>query len=449
MPVQKSLRHPLRAGVGRVDITPSLGCSMLGYPDPLRKAESIRDRLQATALAIESDGLQTVLISMDVIVVDEETVALIRKGIEKRTRIKGLHVTIHPIQTHSGPCTQSVWGWGERDEDYVFGTLVPAAVKATVMALKNLVPVRVGFGCVRSDVGVNRRKTAADGSLVMAQYRIGLHDPYMTVVRFESASGPLANLVHYGAHPTVFGSWNRAISRDWPGIMIDRMEHLTGATTLFIGGATGDVAPRTNNLGPIGDQTPDALWEAGACAAMDAMDTWRQIKDFRDTSMSLHVETIEMPYSPLPSIEEAKRKLKEAEPKKASFGVGMCEYKHWAAVLEAHRHPIKKAHCFPMTITAIGPLAIIPVPGEIFAETALRLREESPFQYTLISSLSGGCMGYFPTRESYARGGYEPWVAKAFGAYLLAEGIDDVLVKESLRLLKTLYSGMVPALPKK
>ena len=36
------------------------------------------------------------------------------------------------------------------------------------------------------------------------------------------------------------------------------------------------------------------------------------------------------------------------------------------------------------------------------------------------------------------RGGYEVWVARAFGTYLLADNIDDVLVEENLRLLRDL-----------
>ena len=50
-------------------------------------------------------------------------------------------------------------------------------------------------------------------------------------------------------------------------------------------------------------------------------------------------------------------------------------------------------------------------------------------------------MGYFPTRESLHRGGYEVWVAKAFGPYILAEHIDDVLVEENLKLLRELHAA--------
>jgi hypothetical protein len=67
------------------------------------------------------------------------------------------------------------------------------------------------------------------------------------------------------------------------------------------------------------------------------------------------------------------------------------------------------------------------------------LRDGSPFPYTLCASTTNGSFGYFVTRESLHRGGYEVWVARAMGPYLLAETIDDVLVETNLRLLRELH----------
>ena len=105
----------------------------------------------------------------------------------------------------------------------------------------------------------------------------------------------------------------------------------------------------------------------------------------------------------------------------------------------AHTAPPLRGKSYRQVITAFGPVAIVPFPGEPFAETVLRLREFSPFQYTLCASTSCGNNGYFPTRESLHRGGYETWIGQALGAYLLAENIDDVLVEENLILLARLF----------
>lgn len=96
------------------------------------------------------------------------------------------------------------------------------------------------------------------------------------------------------------------------------------------------------------------------------------------------------------------------------------------------------------TITRLGPVAIVPFPGEPFAEIVLRLRVASPFAHTLCASTTNGSFGYFVTRESLHRGGYEVWVARAFGAYILAENIDDVLVETNLHLLRELQRSSAP-----
>ena len=91
-----------------------------------------------------------------------------------------------------------------------------------------------------------------------------------------------------------------------------------------------------------------------------------------------------------------------------------------------------------------GALFLVLVFTAFFLFEVLSALKIHPFQYTLVASLTGDCLGYFPTRESYVRGGYEPWVAKAFSARLLAEGVDDVIVKESVRLLLDLQRQMTP-----
>jgi neutral ceramidase len=57
----------------------------------------------------------------------------------------------------------------------------------------------------------------------------------------------------------------------------------------------------------------------------------------------------------------------------------------------------------------LGELAVIGLPGEIFVELGLKIKESSPYPYTLINTLcNGSTTGYVCTSEAYAQGGYEP-----------------------------------------
>ncbi|MBT3274120.1 MAG: hypothetical protein HN368_13265 [Spirochaetales bacterium] len=431
----------LSAGVGRCNISPPLGTPLMGYPDPFlqRKAESVRDPLNATALYFERGSYRVALLSLDTTIIDNDLIEAIRRGASEQTGICEEHIVICSIQTHSAPRTQLVWGWGERDAEFCEGILVPGAIEAIVKAHRSPVAVRIGIGAVKSRVGVNRRAVLQDHSIGLGQHLWGAIDPTMTVLRIESKTGTLANVVHYGAHPTVFDGKSRVVSRDWPGIMIDRMESLTGGTTLFVNGAVGDIAPRTNSMSAVGDGET-SLWEVGGRAAMDSMAAWRSIKDFRDLELDVSTKTLKLPHRPLPSREEAAQRLDDFEPVKNKPGRNMAEYRYWQAVTEALNEPIRPFREYQQTVAALGPVALVPFPGEPFAETVLRLRAASPFQHTLCASTSCGNHGYFPTRESYNRGGYEAWIGKALGAYLLAENIDDVLYDENLSILTDLHT---------
>ncbi|MDA0841067.1 MAG: neutral/alkaline non-lysosomal ceramidase N-terminal domain-containing protein [Planctomycetota bacterium] len=436
----------LKVGVGRNDITPPLGTLLMGYPTPDRTAESVRDPLHATALAFEYADESAIVLSLDVAIVEDVHVAAIRKGVHEKTGVSPGHVTVCAIQTHSAPRTQKVWGWCELDHEYIDKIMVPGAICAATDAFNATVPTRVGIATTQSDVGINRRPVRADNSIGLGQNPWGYYDPEMTVLRFQSAEGPLATLVHYGAHPTVLGSWSRVISRDWPGIMIDGIERYSGAPALFINGAVGDIAPRSQSLGATGNDEAHLL-EVGHTALRDAMTAWRSIKDLRDLDMSVSTGDYELTYKPLPTLKEAETELLSAEPNKEKYGRGMAEFSYWSAVIKAHKTEPLTGRPYLQTITRLGPVAIVPFPGEPFAETVLRMRNVSPFQFTLCASTSCGNNAYLCPREAYPRGGYEAWVGRALGAYLLAENIDDILVQQNLSLLQQAFTAAYPALP--
>lgn len=429
----------LLAGVGRTDITPALGTALAGYPVQDRVAETIRDPLHATALVLARGDCRVAIISLDWILIEAEEVVAIRNLVQAQTGIAPANVTVAAIQSHSAPRTFSAWGWGDKDRDYVSAVL-PRIVEAVVQAVANLQPALVGIGTTTSEVGINRRQIRQNHTVTLGVNPWGPYDPTMTVLRFEGAQGPLATLVHYGAHPTVFHGKSRAVSRDWPGIMIDRLEALTGAPALFINGAVGDVAPRTNFMGAVGDGEI-ALLEVGTRAATDALRAYRSIKEVRDLELAVVTGDLLLPYRPLAPLAEAQQNLAAAAANQAQWGQPMCDYRHWQSVVNAHSAPPVTGTTFPQTITRLGPVALVPFPGEPFTEIVLRLRDYSPFQHTLCASTTNGCLGYFVTRESLHRGGYEVWVGKAYGPYILSETIDDALIDANLLLLRALYEG--------
>ncbi|MCK4981701.1 MAG: hypothetical protein KAS17_02195, partial [Victivallaceae bacterium] len=349
------------------------------------------------------------------------------------------NISVCTIHSHSVPNTLNFWGWGNSEDEYI-DSVLPEISRSVDLALEDLQEVEIGIATTESLVGVNRRGINEDHKVGFRGDPYGSFDPTMTVLHFKNKAGNSGFIVHYGAHCTAMGA-NRLVSRDWPGIMKDRVESQFNAPVLFLNGAIGDVGPRTNKcmengFSAGGGDGIESVREVGYRAATDALRALLSIKEWRtDLKLNVLVEDIFLPYAPLEPLKEVEAAKAEWELRKDEFGTPMCEYMHACSVIEAHKKAPRKGRSFTQTITQIGPVAIVPMPGEMFSGISLRIRHQSPFQYTLCCSVSNGSLAYLPTREARHRGGYETWVGKAVGPYLLADNIDDALVEENTKLL--------------
>ena len=435
-----NINNALKAGFGRTDITPQLGVRLGGYGTKERPAEEIIDHLHSTALVLEQGSLIAAVINLDWIFIDEAIVERIRHGVNQRTGIPEINVSVCTTHSHSVPNTLNLWGWGEREDAYI-DSVLPEVIRSVELAKTNLCEVKAGFATTESLAGVNRRNIMENGGFNFGADPNGSFDPTMTVVYFKAESGDAGILIHYGAHGTAMDC-NRQVSRDWCGVMKDRIESQFNAPVLFLNGAIGDVGPRTNHrngdgLSAGGGDGIHSVREVGYRAATDAIRALLSIKEWRnELKLEVLTEDIFLPYAPLTPLADAELELIKWEPKKEEWGGPMCEYMHNQAVINAHKQPLLKGRNFTQTITCLGPLTIVPMPGEMFSAISLRIRQGSPFQYTLCCSVSNGYLSYLPTREARHRGGYECWAGKTVGAYLLADNIDDALVEENLKLLR-------------
>jgi hypothetical protein len=82
------------------------------------------------------------------------------------------------------------------------------------------------------------------------------------------------------------------------------------------------------------------------------------------------------------------------------------------------------------TMMSLGEdVAWVSLPGEIFVELGLEIKQQSPFRHTIIVELANGAIGYIPTSKAYDQGNYEPLSARC------AKGSGETLVRSALRML--------------
>ncbi len=80
-----------------------------------------------------------------------------------------------------------------------------------------------------------------------------------------------------------------------------------------------------------------------------------------------------------------------------------------------------------LQVLALGPVALVGIPGELFVELGREIQEKSPFSNTIIVALANDDIGYIPTRAAFEQGGYEPTsspIAPGGGERIVARAIE-------------------------
>ena len=421
----------LKVGFGKREITPGMGTPLGGYAVPGRVAESVNDPLHAQCIALEDASCKAAWIVLDWLSLDGTITAKIRQAVATVSGLPAEAVHVSATHTHSAPNTLNFPCFGAIVWDYI-NEVLPSIAAAAADALADLHPVKVGFAEIRSRTGVNRRAVSEHHDTRFLADPHGAIDDTMTVMAFRDDKKIRGILVHYGAHATAMGV-DGTVSRDWPGIMKDRIASQFHAPVLFFNGALGDVGPRSNFRsgeyglsGGTGDGI-EAVREVGYRAASDAIEALLTIRDYRDCRFSIRTQTMTLPYRPLLPRGEAEHLLRNGNAGETAYA---------QMVLKAHEQPLRDSIRLPATALLIGPAAFLLMPGELFADIALRLRRQSPYAHTLCCSLTDENLAYLVTREARNRGGYEVEAGMYAGAYLLSEHIDDILVDNYTALLK-------------
>ena len=424
-------------GAAREKITPPVGTLLYGYtPDVV--SESVHDDLTATAAAVSSGSQTALLISLTLGDIQTALCDELREAAAKAAAIDNSDVIIASTHTHCGPNTSGMEGWGEIDRGYVDSILLPAVRLSSQNAVGNMVQAVVGTACGKSEVGVNRRQMLENGEITFGQNPWGCYDPNMTVLSFRRADNGagIIDLVHYGCHGTACGK-STEITRDWSGMMTDRMEKLTGVLCVFFNGAIGDVGPRLTNGLTVGDIS--YVEELGSVAAMDAMRIFGSIKSFYQPELKLIKGKIRLPYKSLPSLSEVQNRLHEIKDPEKLINIEGLEYGYYKKAEDLLLSGVTQPDgefLFSQTIVEIGNTVLIPFPFEHFSEISMRLREYSDFQNILTLSCANGYNGYLPTESELCRGGYEVGVFRFASAFSLADNTDQNIINENLRLLR-------------
>lgn len=455
--------NTLSAGFARVNITPMMGIGLVGYFVP-RYAEGVLDELEINALALACGDTKAVLLTVDHCGIERSIIADYVGAISERTGLPKECILIHATHSHTAPAIINPHGPATLAQEYTsvnpeiemeYYNLVRRKLSdAAQFALNDLKPAKMGWGIGQApNIAFVRRFRMKDGSVQTnpgvdnpnIDHPIGDVDERVNVLRFDRECGDSLVLVNFGDHPDVVGG--SKISADWPGFVRSTTEKVLDNTkAICFNGAQGDVNhvnvhPRGGYLNGMFMDFDDVArgYEhakyMGRVITAGVLQAYDKVQYVDVDSVRCIQHTIQIA-SNMPTPEQ----LPEAERIDALHQAGRDEELPYTGMMlttvvaEAGRMVKLKngPEAFDMELSgvAIGPVAIIGLPGEPFTGIGRALKLAEGWDLVLPCCLTNGSEGYFPMQDAYDEGGYES------RSSFFKAGVAEFIIEEGKKLLE-------------
>jgi neutral ceramidase len=431
----------LRVGAAATVITPPEGTPLAGYYSE-RGSKTVLDDIHSKAIVLEVGDTKAALVVCDLISLPRHVVTEARRQIEAATGIPGSHVMISATHTHTGPVINRESSLDElvgatSDLGRRYTEKLPELIaKSVVDANKKLAPARASAARGREDgVGFNRRFVMKDGSVSWNPAKrnpdivrpAGPIDPEVGVVYFDTPkNAPVATYVNFAMHPDTVGG--EGVSADYPGVLAKLLGAYRGPDmlTVFANGCCGNINHRDINW-LDGQKGPAEAHRIGTLLAGAVLRTTPHLKPVAADALRIKSELVKLPLAPhteadIAAANETVKRVKEPATK------FLDKVKAFRVLDVAARRG--QPWDVEVQVIAMGDVAWVSLPGEIFVELGLAVKKGSPFPHTLIAELANGSVGYIPNKDAYPQGNYEVVSSRC------AAGSGELLVEAASRLLK-------------
>lgn len=436
------------AGTCEVSITPPVGAPLL---DNMRRSTGVHDDLFARVLVLGDGEHKAAIVCLDLEGIDFSWADEIREKVRARTGIATTLVNI--CHTHSAPFLMH-WDtlggeWFQEGAGLQWQKeLVAKVVDAVAQANAHLVSARLRVGRAPVQVGSNRRLPTEKG-IVMKPNPNGAVVPWVDVLCVDDAGGsPIAVLFSHAAHPVIVHGASTLTSADYPGYAVKEVKRRLGGgvTAMFAQGCCGNI-----NGDPLRGGF-EAAERAGQMLGGAAAQAAAESKPLEPAELRIASATAALPFQDLPSPEECKRALVQAEERLAKAGKAADSFQRRTVaslrdLLAKSERGERQTLRFEIQLLAVGKAwCLLAMPHEVFAEYQLWADKESPFAHTMVLAYTGGCESYVPTDRDFPLGGYEaahtPTPGAAALTYPYRAALRPGIEQEIRRQIQALWSGM-------
>ncbi len=421
----ETVAPPLKAGFGVKNIVPQQPAfHMSGYFSE-RINTGVHDPLQAKAIVLEQGDVRTALVFCDLIGVIRDVTTPARERIAEVSDIPVSHSAIAATHTHTGPLYYGVWQryyeekhGSEQDTDVEAYKeyLVEQIADAVAEAVAALTPVKLrhGFACEET-LAFNRRFYMRDGIVRFNPGRLnpnavkaaGPIDPDVGLVAFygTDAETPHALFTAFSLHLDTVGG--AEFSADYPYHLEQRLRGDFGDTFLSVFGLgpCGDVnhVDTSQRLSQKGQEEAERI---GTTLAETILARLPELETHHAPSLAMAQTIMDAPLqeytaADLAWAEEQLQFMQDGD-------IPFLERVRARRIIDLSMRT--GGGTVPIEAQALrlcDDAAIVFLPGEVFVELGLSIKESSPFAHTMVVELTNDNPAYIPTAKAFAEGSYE------------------------------------------
>lgn len=448
------------------NITPSRPVVLIGQFHP-RISKYVNDPIMATALVIETEDDQAIMVSCDL--------SFIEEGIHGKLREKMSHklpnfdvrkIFINATHTHTAPNIAEGF-YGPQDEkimtvaEYI-DFLVNCLSDVILEAYENRTPSGISWGFGHAVVGHNRRAAYLNGSSQMygaTNVDIfdcieGYEDHSLNLLFVWNEKKELTGIIINIACPSQVTEGEYYISADfWHEVRLELRKRYSDELFVFAQcSSAGDQSPHfllfnqaeenmrrkrgVSEREEIAIKIANAIDYVFPLAKSDIITSL----PFRHIAYEISLPMRKVTALEFETAKQEYKKLLEKNKLDAQLGeyikFGRCE----TTMERYERQWDDQLYQTQINVIRLGDIAIATNPFELYLDYGLRIKARSKALQTFISQLTGDCVnyygaGYLPTVKAIKGGGYGAEVE----SNLIGPEGGQVLVNETIKLINGLW----------
>lgn len=441
---------PLKAGVAEIDITPPVGHRLAGYFNE-RFATGTHDPLMAKAIVLQHGREKFAFAFCDLLGLSLHVSTNARARVSKATGIPVSHIMLPATHSHTGPNFDDVrrhyfheqavkqFGKDSHEEIYYPDFLVESLVKVLTEANAKLAPAIVAVGVTQLEgISFNRRFHMRNGRVAFNPGQLNTNivraagpiDPDVAMLFVRSGHGrrALAGATIFACHCDTVGGTE--YSADYPFFLQQTLRASLGHEFIsaFGAGTCGDI----NHINVAVKESLKGFAIAernGTTLGKTVLGAQSELTPITKPRFAMRSRTLHLPLQEV-TREQAKAAWARLGTLESENGAFMEKVEVVKAVDLANR-----GKTWPMEVQVFrldADTAIVGLPGEIFVELGLAIKQASPFKRTFVISMCNDRPGYVPTLKAFAEGSYEVTNSR------IKPGGGEKLVETAIALLKKL-----------